>query len=190
MIPLARSAALHDITRRVELVHDARAVSFSWSRARLATASLVLIATAAPAVIGFALSGAIVRWTCLAWLLGIASMMHGLGRRAADDGAVLSIDQRGILDRRLMQKRIEWHEIAVICGADERRGHVLDIALRRPDRTLADTRFWVRVGAICQRGYDVPAITISMLLLDGRVGDLLDAVALFRPELLPHQNRR
>jgi hypothetical protein len=48
----------------------------------------------------------------------------------------------------------------------------------------------VRIGALCQRGYAVPAITISMLLLEGRVGDLLDVVAQFRPELLHRQNQR
>jgi hypothetical protein len=150
----------------------------------------MLLAAAAPAAIGIAVSGSLVRWLCLTWLLGIACLMHGLSRRAADDTIVLSIDHRGILDRRLMSERIEWQAIAAICPVDPDRSHVVDLALRRPALTLAGARWPVRIGAHCQRGYDVPAVTISMLLLEGGVRELLDAVALFRPELLHRSNPR
>jgi hypothetical protein len=143
-----------------------------------------------PAAIGFAVSDSSIKWLCLAWLLAVAFLMHGLARRAADREVVLSIDRRGILDRRLMPSHLEWQDIAAICVVDRERSRVVDIALRRPDFTLSGTRWAVRIGALCQRGYDVPAITISLLLLEGSVGDLLDAIALFRPELLHHENQR
>ena len=41
----------------------------------------------------------------------------------------------------------------------------------------------------CQIGYGVPAVTISMLLLEGNVAELLNAVAQYRPDLLHDSNR-
>jgi hypothetical protein len=116
--------------------------------------------------------------------------MHGLGRRSAVETVVLSIDQRGILDRRLMSRRIAWQEIAAVCPVDRKRSHVVDLELRWPDVTLAESRWSVRVGGHCQRGYGVPAVTISTLLLESNVADVLDAVALYRPDLLHDSNRR
>ena len=60
---------------------------------------------------------------------------------------------------------------------------------RWPKTTLAGTRWLVRIGALCQLGYGVPAVTISMLLLEGNISELLAAVAQYRPDLLHHSNR-
>jgi hypothetical protein len=143
-----------------------------------------------PAVAGFAVPVAFVKWLCLAWLAGAALVMQGLSGRAYDDSVVLRVDQRGILDRRLMWRHIKWQEIEAICPVDTDRGHAVDIKLRWPKTTLGHTRWPVRIGAYCQIGYGVPAVTISMLLLDGSVSDLLNAVAQYRPDLLHYSNRR
>jgi hypothetical protein len=66
---------------------------------------------------------------------------------------------------------------------------VVDIRLRWPKATLAGPRWPVRIGAHCQTGYGVPAITISLLLLEGNVAEMLEAVAQYRPDLLHHTNR-
>jgi hypothetical protein len=116
--------------------------------------------------------------------------MDRLSRRAHDDSVVLSVDNRGILDRRLMSGHIEWQEIGAIWPVNIDRNHTVDVELRWPKTTLRHTRWSVRVGAYCQVGYGVPAITISMHLLDGSVSDLLDAIAQFRPDLLDYTNRR
>jgi hypothetical protein len=161
-----------------------------WSLARIRTASLVLFGAATPAAAGFAVSVPFVKWLCLAWLLGVGLLMHCLSRRAFADTVVLSVDQHGILDRRLMSRHIEWDEIEAIYPTNADRSHVVDIKLRCPNVTLRETRWPVRVGAHCQIGYDVPAITISMMLLDGNVSEMLDAVAQYRPDLLHYRNRR
>jgi hypothetical protein len=116
--------------------------------------------------------------------------VHLLSRRASSETVVLTIDQHGILDRRLMSKRIGWHEIEAICPVDIDRSHVVDLKLRWPETTLAKTRWPVRIGAACQRGYGIPAVTISMVLLKGHVSELLDAVGRYRPDLLHSANRR
>ena len=116
--------------------------------------------------------------------------MQGLSRRANDGAVVLSVDRRGILDHRLISRHIAWQEIKAIWPVNADRNHTIDIELRWPETTLRDTRWSVRVGAYCQMGYGVPAVTISMLLLDGSVSDLLNAIAQYRPDLLDYSNLR
>jgi hypothetical protein len=150
----------------------------------------VLLGIAAPAAAAFPVSAPLAQWLCVAWLAGVAFLMHCLSRRARIETEVLSVDERGILDRRLMPRRIEWREIEAICPVDVDRNHVVDIRLRWPKLTLAETRWSVRIGSHCQIGYGVPAVSISMLLLDGNVADLLDVVGQHRPDLLHCTNRR
>jgi len=184
------SSAWHDVVQGPQATRYAGRASFVWSLAKIRIAALILFGAATPALVGFTLSTTpFARWLCLVWLLGVALLMHGLSRRASDDSVVLSVDQRGILDRRLMARRIEWQEIGAICLVDTDRSHTVDIRLRWPRTTLDQTCWRVRIGAHCQIGYGVPAVTFSMLLLDGDVSELLEAVAEYRPDLLHYVNR-
>src|SRR5262245_996050 len=72
-------------------------VGFAWSTSKLRIAGLVLLATATPAAISFALSARFGQWLCLAWLAIIALLARGLSRRANFEAVVLVVDQRGIL---------------------------------------------------------------------------------------------
>jgi hypothetical protein len=126
---------------------------------------------------------------CLVWLIGVAYLLHALAGRVGNAAVVLSVDRRGIFDRRLLSRPIAWQEIEGICHVDTQRSHVVDIKLHWPEVTLRGTRWAVRVGAYCQRAYGVPAVTISMVLVEGRVGDLLAAIAQYRPDLLHAANR-
>lgn len=169
---------------------QAAGVCFMWSHAKLRTAAFVLLAAAIPAVAGFAFSAPVVRWLCVALLAAIALLMHCLSRRTCDHAVVLVVDHRGIFDLRVMPRPIAWQEIAAICPVDPDRSRVVDIELRWPKVTLGKTRWLVRMGAYCQIAYNVPAVSISMLLLEGNVSQFLKAVAHYRPDLLHHSNRR
>jgi hypothetical protein len=159
---------------------------FSWSIEKLRFAALVLAATALPAaILALSPSPAVVRVLGLTWLFAIARLAHGIARRSTFGTAVLMIDQSGILDLRLMPRRIGWHEIETVFPVNIDRSRVVDLSLRWPGITLAGTRWLTRLGAIVQQAQGVPAITISMLLLDGRVADLLAAIARYRPDLVP-----
>ena len=181
-------AAPHHIEEPQEICRPG-GMSFVWSFSKIRIASLVLLGTATPAIACFLVSGSFVRWLCVTWLAGVALFMRGLGRRAVADTVVLSVDQRGILDHRLMPKHITWQEIEAVCPVDTDCSCVVDIELRWPKVTLGEARWPVRIGAYCQMAYGVPAVTISMLLLDGNVCDLLNAVAQYRPDLLHCKNR-
>jgi hypothetical protein len=157
---------------------------FSWSIEKLRFAALVLVAAALPAAILAVSSTGAVRVLGLAWLFAVARLAHGIARRATSGTAVLMIDQSGILDLRLMPRRIGWHEIETVFPVHLDRSRVVDLSLRWPNVTLAGTRWLTRLGAILQRAQGVPAITISMLLLDGQVADLLAAIARYRPDLV------
>jgi hypothetical protein len=161
-----------------------------WSLAKIRILCLVLSATAMAAASGVIVAVPFVQWLCLAWLIGVAVLLRRLDQRASTDAVVLSVDPRGILDRRLMDRHIAWQEIEAICPVNTDRSHVVDIVLRWPRVTLGKTRWSVRIGALCQAGYGVPAVTINMLLLEGNVSEMLNAVARYRPDLLHCTNRR
>ena len=159
---------------------------FSWSIEKLRFAALLLLGATLPAaILAMAPSVAAVRVLGLAWLFAIARLAHGIACRATPGAAVLMIDQSGILDLRLMPRRIGWHEIEMVFPVNLNRSRVIDLSLRWPDITLAGTRWLTRIGAILQQAYGVPAITISMLLLDGQVADVLAIIARYRPDLVP-----
>lgn len=165
-------------------------VCFTWSDAKLRMAGVALAIGAVPVSIGCVVPGPLVQGLCLVCLAGIGWLAHWLGQRIATRSVVLSIDARGILDNRLTPERIAWQDIAAIWPADVSRSYVVDIELRWPDEMLACARGSVRLGAALQKGYGVPAVTISMLLLDGTVGEFIDVVARWRPDLLHPSNRR
>jgi len=190
MVRASHPSSIEPLSERQEAAPQAGSASFTWSLAKIRIASLVLVGAATPAIAGVAVATPGVRWLCVAVLAGIALLMSELSRRACADAVVLTIDQYGILDRRLMARRIAWQEIEAIWPVDTGRSHTVDIELRWPKATLSETRWPVRAGAYCQIAYGVPALTISMLLLDGSVSELLDAIAQFRPDLLDHTNRR
>jgi hypothetical protein len=183
-----KSVQAQSVERRFP-VCPADGTCFAWSLRKIRVASVVLAGAAIPAAAGFALSVPFVQWPCLVWLLGVAVLLHRLGRRAFADTVVLSIDERGIFDRRLMSRPFEWGEIEAIYPVNIDRSHVVDIKLRWPKATLAGTRWPVRIGAHCQTGFGVPAVTISLLLLEGNVSEMLGAVARYRPDLLHYTNR-
>jgi hypothetical protein len=173
-------------SHRFDMVSGANATArFSWSIEKLRHAALLLMIASLPAAILATMpSVAAVRVLGLAWLFAIARLARGVARRARAGAGVLMVDQSGILDLRLMPRRIGWHEIEMVFPVNLDRGKVIDLSLRWPDATLAGTRWLTRIGAILQQAYGVPAITISMLLLDGQVADLLAAIARYRPDLV------
>jgi len=192
-MPFANSRAIGPTlaSHRFDMIPGANPCArFSWSIEKLRFAALVLLAAALPAGILAVTSTAAVRVLSLAWLFAIARLAHGFARRATSGAAVLMIDQSGILDLRLMPRRIGWHEIETVFPVNLDRGKVIDLSLRWPGSTLAGTRWLTRLGAILQQAYGVPAITISMLLLDGQVTDLLAAIARYRPDLVPTSTAR
>jgi hypothetical protein len=108
-------------------------VCFAWNLHKIHVAALVLAGTATLlALAGLATSGPFLEWLCVSGFMLVAFLAHGLSRRAFADGVVLSVDHRGIFDRRLMSRYIEWQEIEAICPVNTDRGRVIDLRLRWP----------------------------------------------------------
>ena len=160
-----------DFVSTVPPVRPAATTCFKWSLAIIRKASFVLLFAAMPPIAGFALSNSSVKWLCLAWLAGIALLMHGRSRRARDDAVVLSVDRQGIHDCRFARRHILWSEIDAVCATDMGWGHAVDVYLRCPDG-------------------DFYVITISMQWLDGNVSEMMRAVAEWRPDLVNGAARR
>jgi hypothetical protein len=192
-VPFAESGAIGPTfaSHRFDMIPNTNPYArFSWSIDKLRFAAFVLVAAALPAAILAVSSTGAVRVLGLAWLFAVARLAHGIARRATSGTAVLMIDQSGILDLRLMPRRIGWHEIETVFPVNLDRSRVVDLSLRWPNVTLAGTRWLTRLGAVLQQAQGVPAITISMLLLDGQVADLLAAIARYRPDLVPASTMR
>lgn len=170
--------------------YQGTAIALTWSHFKIRVACLVILGATLPAVVCFAFTGSFGKWLSLVWLAGIALLMHGLSKRACADEVVFAVDRRGIIDHRLMPRHIEWHEIEAVTPVDPRRSHVVEIKLRWPQITLAGTRWPVRIGAYCQLRCGIPAVTVNLMLLDGNVCTVLEAVARYRPDLLHPTNRR
>src|SRR5262245_20581703 len=142
MVPARRAPSVQAQSAERRLpVCPAGGRCFTWSPHKIRLASVVLAGTAIPAAAGFALSVPFVQWLCLAWLLGVAILLHRLGRRAFADTVVLSIDERGIFDRRLMSRHFEWREIEAIYPVKIDRRHVVDIRLRWAKGKVGGTRW-------------------------------------------------
>ena len=163
---------------------------FHWSPDKVRIAQFVLAGMMLlPLTVGLLGSAESLRLLCLACLVPIYVQARKFDRALSGTSAVLIVDSRGILDRRLMPRPISWQEIEAICEVNTERSQVIDIQLRWPMETLQGTRWRVRIGACCQAGWNVPAVTISMLLLDGSAIDLIGAIARHRPDLLHPENR-
>src|SRR5262245_15684491 len=97
------------------------AIQFSWSPVKVRRAGVALAASALPALLGCAASAAWLHGFCLAWLIVVACLLDALGRRADHGAVVLSVDRRGIFDRRLLPRRIDWQEIEGISPVNTER---------------------------------------------------------------------
>ena len=125
---------------RPQVEFDAVRTCFPWSTKKMRVAALILFGLALPAVAGDPVAGTQARWLFLTWLSCVAMFLTRLARRAKAKTIVLTVDGRGIFDRRLMSIPIAWQEIEAVCPADPNRSHVVDLRLRWPATTLAETR--------------------------------------------------
>jgi hypothetical protein len=166
---------------------EAASETFRHSPAKLRIACALLMMVAIPGVPATLTGAEVLQWIAIAWLVIIAGLSELLAGRARNMAAVLRVDACGAVDDRI-GLTLRWQEISRVFPVNVERAQVVDIELRWPGS--ADNVSWQqRVGCWCQRGFAVPAATISMLLLDGGVGQFLAAMARHRLDLLDVSNR-
>jgi hypothetical protein len=164
-----------------------KGAEFAYGTAKLRSAGIALAIAASPCLPAILLDSAPLRWAAIAWLLVVAVLSDRLARWARTIGPVLQIDARGLRDSRTGVV-LRWQEIARMLPVDVDRASVVDIALRWPTPSR-DASWSLRLGCFLQRGFGVPAVTVSALMLDGGVADVLAAIERHRPDLLDIQNR-
>jgi hypothetical protein len=123
------------------------------------------------------------------WIGLCANTLCGLLERAVDLRLIVRIDERGILDTRLLPRPIKWSEIDFFYPIDLGRSQVVELSLRHPHRTLAEAPWHMRVGLNWHRPLDLPHVCISLLLLDGTVTDVIEAIRCHAPHLVPRHTQ-
>lgn len=157
---------------------------FYWDARRLRSlAWRVLVATAIVTAIAQPWHDT-VRWGTLALMLVFLLTSRAISKRSSDHEPVVVIDRTGICDRRIAPAPIPWTCISAIAPYDPISSRALDIYVALPETTLAHARPSARLGARLQKRTGVPALTISLLLLDADVTRLTEAIGTFRPALV------
>jgi hypothetical protein len=149
----------------------------AWIIAGLTTLSLPLAYTSSMAI----------RIAALIWMAFLFVATLAVTRRIKTDKPILVINCQGISDSRLNADPIYWSDIDAVAPCDPRHSRVLELYLKWPEYRLAKTRPFIRLGGALQRRVGVPALTLSLLFLDCELIAVCDAIATFRPGLLPNQ---
>jgi hypothetical protein len=85
--------------------------------------------------------------------------------------------------------QLRWQDVKRILEVRSRSAKAIDIELMWPDAFEKHASRNVRFGAWCQKALRVPAITLSLWLVDANAETFLDAVRAHRPDLLHANNR-
>jgi hypothetical protein len=129
-----------------------------------------------------------VRCAALCYLLAIVCLCDALQTRAQARRCALVVNAWGItyLPQSL---QIRWQDVARIHEVHTRAAKAIDIELRWPETFSAHASRAVRFGTWCQRYLHLPAVTLSLWLLDASAATVLAAVATHRPDLLHANNK-
>jgi hypothetical protein len=164
-----------------------RSAAFTLRRSRRGNVRLALL-IAATAIVAIPFITAHVAWVQIAGAIWLGICAHAAWRRldrAAERHPVVMIDANGILDTRVLPRRIDWWEIEFFYPVDPARSRVVELRLRHPHRTLAEAPWHVRLGLEWHREFDLPDVCVSLLLLDATVTDTVEAIRRYAPYLAP-----
>lgn len=157
---------------------------FCWSHRRLRLAGMLVAIAAVSAAPLMLAASAGVRLACIAWLALLYVAANGLARRISSVEPVITVDVLGVTDRRRSDAPIFWQEIGTLRRCDVTRSQVIEFFLVHPQR-YAGRSLWDRLGGRLQVAYGLPAVSLSLLLIDASAIDFISAVSAFRPGLVP-----
>ncbi len=186
--------ALHTETVEAEVGHH-EAVAYTQSSAALAyssrklrSASLAVAVLALPLFLfAFAQSFAM-RLVGIGLLLLCVLLLERLRRRAEARTCAVIVSAWGITWA-ATGLQLRWQDIARIHPVCSRSAKAIDVELRWPRSFARHESLSVRFGAWCQHALNVPAITLSLWLVEANAETFLSAVRAHRPDLLHHTNR-
>ncbi|MEQ1647261.1 MAG: hypothetical protein ABL898_01635 [Hyphomicrobiaceae bacterium] len=167
--------------------NNASSFEVYWNRERLRRLAWIIAGITALSLPLAAASSTATRIVALLWMCGLFVATLAVIRRINTDTPILVINHQGIIDSRLNHDPIYWSDIDAVAPCDPHHSRVLELYLKWPEYRLAKARPLIRLGGALQRRVGVPALTLSLLFLDCELIAVCDAIATFRPGLLPSQ---
>jgi hypothetical protein len=160
------------------------AVNFHWDPGKV---RLIGVGVAAIAALGLLLllqddGGAKVLG--LAWTVVLLTLAIALLRRARETDPIVTVDARGIFDKRLSAHYIPWDNIRAVASLEAEQLTFVGIDLKPDAAVYGQLRIMHRVMRWPNRILRFPSLSIAMHVLNGTTEDLLTAVSRFRPDLI------
>lgn len=175
-------------TRPRQVASDAASTVIRYSERKMRTAAMVAIVAAAPAFASMLSGYTAVHLIALAYLLLLLlACAHLRWLSDARRSAVIVSDWGITISVHGLQLR--WQDVKRIAEVRTRSAKAIDIELRWPETFSAHSSRAVRFGAWCQSALKLPAITLSLWLVEANAQTFLDAVRQHRPDLLHVNNR-
>lgn len=165
----------------VDQLSDDR-VSFCWSRGALLATAALMAGIGALGLLMLLQPESMVRAAGLAWFCAFALFAGLLLARLADTKPVVTISAAGIHDRRISEAPIPWHALADVQGFEVENSSFVGLNFHDPRTALAGAKTVQRLFAPLHPLFGLPAVSISMMLLDGGDDDLLAAMAKHRSD--------
>lgn len=165
-----------------------RSTVLLYCRRKLRTAAMVTLAATVPAFAAVLSTHTAVQLLALAYLVLLVLACDRLKSLAQVQRSAVVVSDYGIsLAAQGLQLR--WQDVKRISEVRTLSAKAIDIELRWPEAFRDHASRSVRFGAWCQHALKLPAITLSLWLLDAGAETFIDAVGLHRPDLLHVNNR-
>ena len=165
-----------------------RSTVLLYCRRKLRTAAIVTAVAAVPAFAAVLSTHTAVHLMALAYLVLLVLACDRLKSLAEVRRSAVVVSDYGI-SVAAQGLQLRWQDVKRISEVRTRSAKAIDIELRWPEAFRDHASRSVRFGAWCQRALRLPAITLSLWLLDAGAETFIHAVGLHRPDLLHVNNR-
>jgi hypothetical protein len=171
-----------------QFASDPAATVIRYSERKMRTAALIAIVAAAPAFASMLSGYTTVHLIALAYLLLLLLACAHLRWLSDTRRSAVIVSDWGITIS-VHGLQLRWQDVKRIPEVRTRSAKAIDIELRWPETFSAHSSRAVRFGAWCQCALKLPAITLSLWLVEADAKTFLDAVCQHRPDLLHVNNR-
>ncbi len=156
------------------------AVDFRWHARSIRWIELLLVVPLALGVLMMLSDAAALG---AVWVAVFAALIARLEHHARSRAVVITVDSKGLFDRRMTVAPLAWPDIAGIEEFEAEHMRYVGVELRDPAAATSRLRWLPWTARPLHRIFGFPALSISTSLLDGTTDDLLAAIQRLRPGL-------